>query len=95
MNRQDYLKRAEEIYDEINCWNGLENEVIKLFALFSKCHTLKHDCQELVNINYVREKIFNLLIKHPTVLAADAKRFYIEMRIDKEAQEKHEQRKTK
>lgn len=88
MNSEDYLKRAEKIHDEISCWNGLENEVIKLFALFSKCNTIKHDAQELVNINYVREKVFNLLINHPILLAGDAQRLYIAMRIEKEGQDK-------
>ena len=87
MNSEDYLKRAEEILDEVSCWNGLENEIIKLFCLFSRCNTVKHDAQELININYVREKVFNLLIKHPTLLAGDAQRMYIAMRIDKEQAE--------
>lgn len=84
MTNEEYLKRADEIIEEISCWNGIENEIIKLFCLFSKCATLKHDRQELVNINYVREKVFNLLINHPTLLSHDAQRMYIAMRIEKE-----------
>ena len=80
------LKRAEEIADEVSCWNGLENELLKLYSLFICCCTKKHEEQEWVNINYVREKIFNLLIQHPTVLSADARHLYILMRMAKENQ---------
>jgi len=86
MINEEFLKRAEEIFDEISCWNGIENEVIKLFCLFSRCVTSKHEGQEWVNINYVREKVFNLLIEHPTLLAGDAQKMYASMRIEKECQ---------
>lgn len=84
MDKIDFLERAEKILDEVSCWNGLEWEVLKLFCLFSKCNTMIHEAQEWVNINYVREKVFNLLIKHPILLAGDAQRMYAAMRIEKE-----------
>jgi hypothetical protein len=84
MDEEEYTKRFYEIIDEVSCWNGLENEVIKLFALFSKCATQKIDGQELLNVNYVREKVFNLLIEHPIILDAQARNLYIRMRIERE-----------
>ena len=84
MDKEDFLERAEEIFDKISCWNGIEWEALKLFCLFSKCKTTIHEAQEWVHVNYVREKIFNLLIKHPTLLAGDAQRMYAAMRIEKE-----------
>lgn len=84
MNSEEFLKRADELMETIDCWEGLDNEVLKLFALFERCHTIKHDCQELVSINYVREKIFSLLIKHPIILSCEAKKVYLTMRIEKE-----------
>jgi hypothetical protein len=87
MRSEELLKRAHEILEESSCWNGIENEVIKLSCLFSRCATSKHEGQEWVNIDYVREKIFNLLIKHPTLLSDDAKKIYASMRIEKELSE--------
>jgi hypothetical protein len=87
MKKEDFLKCEEEILNEISCWNGLENEIIKLFCLFNCCITHKIDGQEWVNINYVREKIFNLLIKHPTLISSDAAKMYVSTLIEKEDQE--------
>lgn len=85
MNKEeDCLKRAEKILNEMSSWNGLELEVLKIFCLFSRCNTMIHDSQEWVNINYVREKIFNLLVNYPTLLSRDAQNMYLKMRIEKE-----------
>jgi hypothetical protein len=85
MESEAFLKRADEIMETICCWESLEDEVLKLYALFTHCATIKHEAQELVNVNYVREKIFNLLIKHPIIMSGDAKRTFISMKIEKEA----------
>lgn len=87
LNSEEFLKRAEEILETISCWNSLDDEVLKLYCLFSRCATHKVDGQEMVNVNYVREKIFNLLIKHPTILSCDAARTFCTMKIEKECAE--------
>ncbi len=84
MTNEELLKRTDEILETITCWNSLEDEVMKLFCLFSTCCTTKHEGQELVNINYVREKIFNILIKHPILLDSQGKRKFCLMKIEKE-----------
>jgi hypothetical protein len=91
--KKEFLERADEIMEEISCWNGLENEVLKLFCLFSHCNTLKHEGGEWVNINYVRQKVYNLLISHPILLAGDTQLIYISMRIQKENAENLESHK--
>lgn len=88
MEKSEFLKRSEEILEEIDCWNGLENECIKLLCLFSCCTTLKHKDSEFVNINYVIEKVLNVLINHPIILDSAAKRKYISMRLERENMEK-------
>lgn len=84
MDAKECIKKTEEIYETINCWISLEHEVLKLFCLFSKCATHKYEGQELINVNYIREKIFNLLIKHPTILDQSAKRLFCEMKIERD-----------
>lgn len=81
---EDFLKRADEILQTAYCWNGIEDEVLKLYCLFTRCATFKHDCQELVNVNYVREKLFNLLIQRPNILSDDAAKMFCSMKIEKE-----------
>ncbi len=81
MESEEFLKKSDEILKTISCWNGIEDEVLKLFCLFSRCITRKHNGEELVNINYVREKIFNLLIKCPITLDSDASRMFCTMKI--------------
>jgi hypothetical protein len=84
MSNEEFLKRAGEIVETINCWESLEDEALKLFCLFSRCRTQVYEGQEFVHINYVREKIFNLLIKHPIILDSDGARMFCTMKIEKE-----------
>lgn len=88
MTNEELLKRTDEILENICCWENIEDEVLKLFCLFSNCYTVKHEGQELVNVNYVREKIFNILIKHPILLDSSGKRQFCLMKIEKEEAEK-------
>lgn len=84
MENEEYIGRIQEILEEIDCWNGLENEVLKLFALFSCCLTQKADGQKVVNVEYVKEKIYKLLNNSPIILDHQAKRVYCSMRIARE-----------
>lgn len=78
---ETWEKARQEILEEIDCWNGLENEVLKLFALFNCCLTQKIEGQEMVNVEYVKEKIYKLLNNSPIILDHQAKRVYCSMRI--------------
>jgi hypothetical protein len=87
-DNKEFMKRAEEIIETISCWNGVEDEVLKLFCLFTQCKTVKFNGAELVNINYVREKIFNIILKNPIILSSDAARMFCQMKIEKDQHEK-------
>lgn len=84
MKSEEFLKRADEILENITCWNSFEDEMLKLFCLFSKCRTHVYEGQEFVHVNYVREKIFNLLIKHPIILDRDSSKMFCTMKIERE-----------
>lgn len=84
MKQEEFLKRADEILETITCWNDIEDEVLKLFCLFSKCATKKYNGEELLNVNYVIEKVFNLLIKRPNILSIEASKMFCIMKIEKE-----------
>ncbi len=84
MESEDFLTKANKILDEVHCWNGLEDEVLKLYCLFTRCVTQKIQGQEVLNVNYVREKIFNLMIKHPIILDDDTARLYATMKIERD-----------
>ena len=75
-------EKYNQIMDEVSCWNGLENELLKLLILFQKCYatTLK-DGTQVLSRDYVLEKVSRLMNKQPIILDPNSARLYGALRI--------------
>lgn len=59
----------KKIRENISCWQGLDDEVLRLHLLFSTCECqLKIGGEELISRRYILEMITNLIAKHPILL---------------------------
>lgn len=71
----------QELWDQISCWNGLENEVLKLSLLVENLPPLKtKDGQDAITIEYALEKINRLLDRTPIILSPFIASLYIRER---------------
>lgn len=84
----EFLKKAEEIMNNANCYNGIEDEILKLYILFSRCcPSKKEGNNEFLSREYVGEKVYRLMKKIPIVLDDGSKRIYASLKLCEEETE--------
>ena len=76
MNKEEYLKKREEILETINCFNSVEDEVLKLFCLVNVAANKKIDGEEYFSKEYMKEKIARILNRIPIILDSEAKNLF-------------------
>ena len=74
--------RAEEIMENISCFTGIRDEVLKLLCLFSCCKTTKNEHgQDCISKEYAIEKTRRILDTIPISLDSNAARLFIVYKI--------------
>ena len=74
-------KKYAEYMDEVSCWNGLENELLKLLILFQRCYAKKtEDGEEVLGRDYVQEKVSRLMNQQPIILDPRSATLYVMLR---------------
>lgn len=80
---EEWLKKAEEIMDNSTCWQSLEDELLKLYCLFSRCCCSKtENGTEVLSREYVVGKLVRVLSQVPIVLDGDSKRVYATLKME-------------
>ncbi len=83
MKNEEWIKKSEEIMDNSYSWHGLEDEVLKLYCLFSKCSCDQTENDtEFLRRNYVISKLMRVLSKQPTILDGASRRVYASLKIE-------------
>lgn len=73
LSYDEFLEKSNEIIENADCWNGLEDELLKLKILFMICDGDKNDC---ISRKYILEKIMRVLDRVPIVLHNGGKRLF-------------------
>lgn len=88
MTLQEILEYIEKLEDNISCWNGLEDEVLKLYCLMNCCvGTVEKEGEKYINRNYVTEKIGKLCCRSPIILDRAAQSMFILLKIKEKENE--------
>jgi len=83
MISEEWLKKAEEIMDNSTCWESLEDELLKLYCLLSRCSCQKtSQGVEILTREYVVGKLVRVLSKVPIILDGDTKRLYATLKME-------------
>ncbi len=83
MTSEEWLKKAQELMDNSTCWESLEDELLKLYCLFSRCSCQKTSQGiEILTREYVVGKLVRVLSKVPIILDGDTKRVYATLKME-------------
>lgn len=90
INSEEWLKQAQEIMDRSCFYESIEDEVIKLVCLFTRCRSsLEVEGENMLSRKYVLEKAARILQGIPIILDEESKRMYASIKMDrKERNEK-------
>lgn len=82
MDSEEKLKYYDEIMETIDCYNNIEDEVIKLVCLLIKCRSnFIYQGEELLIRKYVLEKATRILEKIPIILDTEAKQMFVSIKM--------------
>ncbi|HEY5236093.1 MAG TPA: hypothetical protein VIJ14_07945 [Rhabdochlamydiaceae bacterium] len=79
---EEMIKQVQEITDSASCYNSIEDEVLKLVCLFTKCHTnLNSGGDDMLARNYVLEKVTRVLDGVPISLDREGMRMFTAIKL--------------
>lgn len=82
MRSEEWLRQAEEIMDTASCYNSLEDEVIKLMCLVTRCKAnVTQDGEDFLSRKYMLEKVTRILQGIPIILDCDGQRMYASIKM--------------
>ena len=83
MTSEEWLQKAQELVDNNTCWESVEDELLKLYCLFSRCSCIQtSQGVDILTREYVVGKLVRVLSKVPIILDGDTKRLYATLKME-------------
>lgn len=80
---EKWLEEAEKIMDESCCYNSVEDEVLKLICLLSRCSSsIKQDGEDFLSRSYVLDKATRILQGVPIILDSETRKMYASIKME-------------